>query len=114
MKRLILASVLLTASFVSAGDVPPTPTVPPMPTSLRGDARGFSAFVSMPDFLRAKVFSAETVSDRYFVAGMAAAFAITDKVKTDELADYMAAFVKSYMKAIDEDKAAPDGVIRDH
>jgi hypothetical protein len=114
MKRLIPAFALLTASLASAGDVPPTLKEIPMPTALKADGQGFYGFINMCDFLRTKVFSSETVTDHHFIAGMAAAFAIADKVKPEERADYMAAFIKSYMKAVDEDKAAPDSILKDH
>lgn len=115
MKRLLLASVLFAASFASAGNDNYDPSAPPpMPPSLKGDAEGFSAFVSMPDFPRAKVFNAETVADHHFIAGLAAAYAIQDKIKSEDLADLMVGFIKSFTKEVEDDKVAPDGVIRDH
>lgn len=111
MKRLILASAVLTASFASAGNINDIP----MPPSLKGDASGgLSAYVGICDFVNAKVLSAKSVSDSDFVRGMAVAFAMKDKIKPAELAEYVAAFVQSYQKAVDDDKAAPDGIIRDH
>jgi hypothetical protein len=115
MKRLLLALVLFAASFASAGNDNYNPSAPPpMPPSLKGDSEGFSAFVSMPDFLRAKVFNADTVADHHFIVGLAAAYAIQDKIKSEDLADFMVGFIKSFTKELEDDKAAPEGIIRDH
>lgn len=114
MKRLLLAAALLTASFASAGDMPPEIASIPMPPSLKGDAEGFSAFFSMPDFLRAKVFNVDTVADHHFIAGLAAAYALQDKIKSQDLADFMVGFIKSFTKQVEDDKAAPDGILKNY
>ncbi len=80
----------------------------------KGDAEGFSAFFSMPDFLRAKVFNVDTVADHHFIAGLAAAYALQDKIKSQDLADFMVGFIKSFTKQVEDDKAAPDGILKNY
>jgi hypothetical protein len=120
VKRLLIAAALLTATIAIAGTKQDTQTPPasiaqiPIPASIKGQNAGFYAFIGVCDLLQAKIFSTELISDRKFIAGMAAAFAIEDKIQPADRVEYLANFTSAYASEIAEDKAAPDSILKNH